>query len=107
MQHVNNGVSALQCAKATLTARAGEEKELPCQFLCNSFNKNVGDTVSKGVQVRADSNRGKNLQGDHNSGCAFPAGMAIRDGRSPCLSDWNDNAIRKITNEMKHPKCLY
>lgn len=33
VQHVNNPVSALQCAKATLTARAGQAKEMPCQFL--------------------------------------------------------------------------
>lgn len=79
MQHVNNRVSALQCAKATLTARAGEEKELPCQFLCNSFNKNVGDTVSKGMHVRADSNGGRTCRGtiilDVLSLLAWPSGM--------------------------------
>lgn len=72
----------------------------------DSFNKNAGDTASKGVHVCGDSNRRKNLQGDDNSGCAFPAGMALMDGGSQCLSAWNDNAIRKITTEMKHPKCL-
>lgn len=66
--------------------------------------------VSKGVYACGDSNRRKNLQREHYYGCAFPASMAVtavgdlRGGCMQCLSDWNDNANRKITNEMKPPK---
>lgn len=66
--------------------------------------------VSKGVSACGDSNRRKNLQREHYYACAFPASMAVsavgdlRGGCMQCLSDWNDNANRKITNEMKLPK---